>query len=100
MFVILKSIGGNSYRLKNGKKIVLKGGCYANDLSIDDFKMLKDEFPIFSRSIEKGFIVVNGGDKAQAISKAVDETKQADLDKQTQAQDENAKRTNARVKKG
>lgn len=49
--------------------------------------------------MDEGFIVANEGDKQKAISKAVDETLQSDLDKQEAAQKANARRTKAEVKK-
>ena len=42
MFIAIKSISGHNYDLDD-KKISLKGGCYLNEITADDFKALRDK---------------------------------------------------------
>lgn len=104
MFVIFKSFAGCDYKIYNHegkveKVISFKGGCYANNIEKADFDILCRAYPSFKKAVDEGFIVANEGDKQKAISKAVDETLQSDLDKQEATQKANARRTKAEVKK-
>ncbi len=102
MFVALKSFSGTDYVLRSGKIISLKGGCFLNEISKDDFESIKKEYPKFVEDCENGFIIVN--DNAEVArkntNKAVDDTLQETKNKQEKAQAKNASVTGAKVKKG
>ncbi len=59
MKIIILHNDGCSFRLKNGKEIILKGHHEINELSNDDFNNLLEEYPHLKIWEEKGFISFN-----------------------------------------
>ena len=51
MFLVIKSISGHNYDLDD-KKISLKGGCYLNEITTEDFKALRDKYACNDEFIE------------------------------------------------
>ena len=43
MFIAIKSISGHNYEL-GAKRIELRGGCYLNEITADDFQALRDKY--------------------------------------------------------
>lgn len=77
------------------KIISFKGGCYANDISTDDFNALKKAYPSFIKAIDEGYIVVN--DSKVNTQKIVDDTKQEAVNKQNSKRKAAANATNVEV---
>ena len=101
MIVILKSFSGCDYALKNGRVVSLKGGCYLNEVSSDDFNSLKSEYPNFAEAIDSGYIVAQSN---KEIAKKSNENNVADTAQKAQSDQEatqakNAKATGAKTKK-
>ena len=71
MFLVIKSISGHNYDLDD-KKISLKGGCYLNEITAEDFKALRDKYACIDEFIEKGFYVVSDSKNANTELKASD----------------------------
>ena len=64
MIVIIKNIAGCDYPIRDvcgniEKTISLKGGCFMNEISKDDFDLLCKSYPSFKNAIDEGFIIVN-----------------------------------------
>lgn len=97
MFIILKSFSGLNYNL--GKRtIYLKGGAFLNQVSKDDFELIRDTFPSFQKMIDKGFIIAQDLEsEAQKKSQvAVDDVKAETAAAQEAAQEANAKKTSTK----
>ena len=93
MFVAIKSISGHDYEL-GAKRIELRGGCYLNEISKDDFKALCDKYSCISEFIDKGYYIVSDTDDKKVSSKATAET----IDHMKSEQDEKLKANEARTK--
>ena len=99
MFVAIKSISGHNYEL-GAKRIELKGGCYLNEISKDDFNALRDKYACIDEFIEKGFYVVSDSKNANTEAKASDEALQSIKDNQENTIKANESRTRAKIVKG
>ena len=99
MFLAIKSISGHNYDLDD-KKISLKGGCFLNEISKDDFEALRDKYPCIDEFIEKGFYVVSDSKNANTELKASDEALQSIKDNQENTIKANESRTRAKITKG
>ena len=93
MFVAIKSINGHAYEL-GAKRIELKGGCYLNEISKDDFKSLCDKYSCIKEFIDKGYYIVSDTDDKKVSNKATAET----IDHMKSEQDEKLKANEARTK--
>ena len=99
MFVAIKSINGHAYELDT-KRIELRGGCYLNEISKDDFQALRDKYPCIDEFIENGFYIVSDSKNANTEAKASDETLQSIKDNQDSTIKANESRTRAKIVKG
>ncbi|MDD5786023.1 hypothetical protein [Campylobacter lanienae] len=99
MFVAIKSINSHAYEL-NTKRIELRGGCYLNEISKDDFQALRDKYACIDEFIDKGFYVVSDSKNANTEVKASDETLQSIKDNQDSTIKANESRTRAKIVKG
>lgn len=99
MFLVIKSISGHNYDLDD-KKISLKGGCFLNEISKDDFKALRDKYACIDEFIEKGFYEVSDSKNANIEAKASDEALQSIKDNQENTIKANESRTRAKITKG
>ena len=99
MFLAIKSISGHNYDLDD-KNISLKGGCYLNEITADDFKALRDKYACIDEFIEKGFYVVSDSKNANTELKASDEALQSIKDNQENTIKANESRTRAKITKG
>lgn len=99
MFVAIKSINSHAYEL-DAKRIELKGGCYLNEISKDDFQALRDKYACIDEFIEKGFYVVSDSKNTSTEAKASDETLQNIKDNQDSTIKANESRTRAKIVKG
>ena len=104
MFVIFKSFSGCDYPIYNDKGAVervikFKGGCYANDISADDFELLKKAYPSFEKAIKDGFIIVNDSPASvgDAVKASVAETKSEAVAKQQSTRKKNRQATNVEI---
>ena len=99
MFLVIKSISGHNYDLDD-KKITLRGGCYLNEISKDDFQALRDKYACIDEFIEKGFYEVSDSKNANIEAKASDEALQSIKDNQENTIKANESRTRAKITKG
>lgn len=99
MFLVIKSISGHNYDLDD-KKISLRGGCYLNEISKDDFQALRDKYACIDEFIEKGFYEVSDSKNANIEAKASDEALQSIKDNQENTIKANESRTRAKITKG
>lgn len=99
MFVAIKSINSHAYELDT-KRIELRGGCYLNEISKDDFQALRDKYACIDEFIEKGFYVVSDSKNANTEARASDETLQSIKDNQENTIKANESRTRAKITKG
>ena len=99
MFLAIKSISGHNYDLDD-KKICLKGGCYLNEITADDFKALRDKYACIDEFIDKGFYVISDSKNANTELKASDEALQSIKDNQDSTIKANESRTRAKITKG
>lgn len=99
MFVAIKSINSHAYELDT-KRIELKGGCYLNEISKDDFQALRNKYACIDEFIEKGFYIVSDSKNANTEAKASDETLQSIKDNQDSTIKANESRTRAKIVKG
>ncbi len=99
MFLAIKSISGHNYDLDD-KKISLKGGCFLNEITADDFKALRGKYACIDEFIEKGFYVVSDSKNANTEAKASDEALQSIKDNQDSTIKANESRTRAKITKG
>lgn len=93
MFLAIKSINGHAYELDT-KRIELRGGCYLNEISKDDFKALCDKYSCISEFIDKGYYIVSDTDDKKVSNKATAET----IDHMKNEQDQNLKANEARTR--
>ena len=93
MFVAIKSINGHAYELDT-KRIELRGGCYLNEISKDDFKLLCDKYSCIKEFIDKGYYIVSDTDDKKVSNKATAET----IDHMKNEQDEKLKANEARTR--
>lgn len=93
MFLAIKSISGHDYEL-DAKRIELRGGCYLNEISKDDFKALCDKYSCISEFIDKGYYIVSDTDDKKVSSKATAEA----IDHMKNEQDEKLKANEARTR--
>ena len=99
MFIAIKSISGHNYEL-GAKRIELRGGCYLNEITADDFQALRDKYACIDEFIEKGFYVVSDSKNANTELKASDEALQSIKDNQENTIRANESRTRAKITKG
>ena len=99
MFVAIKSISGHNYEL-GAKRIELKGGCYLNEISKDDFNALRDKYACIDEFIDKGFYIVSDSKNTSTEAKASDEALQSIKDNQDSTIKANESRTRAKIVKG
>lgn len=99
MFLVIKSISGHNYDLDD-KKISLRGGCYLNEITADDFKALRDKYACIDEFIEKGFYEISDSKNANIEAKASDEALQSIKDNQDSTIKANESRTRAKITKG
>ena len=99
MFVAIKSISGHNYEL-GAKRIELRGGCYLNEITADDFNALRDKYACIDEFIEKGFYIVSDSKNANTELKASDEALQSIKDNQDSTIKANESRTRAKITKG
>ena len=99
MFIAIKSISGHNYEL-GAKRIELRGGCYLNEITADDFQALRDKYACIDEFIEKGFYVVSDSKNANTEAKASDEVLQSIKDNQDSTIKANESRTRAKITKG
>lgn len=99
MFLVIKSISGHNYDLDD-KKISLRGGCYLNEISKDDFQALRNKYACIDEFIEKGFYEVSDSKNVNIEAKASDEALQSIKDNQENTIKANESRTRAKITKG
>lgn len=99
MFVAIKSINSHAYELDT-KRIELKGGCYLNEISKDDFKALRDKYACIDEFIDKGYYIVSDTDDKKVSSKATAEVIDQLKDEQEQTLKANESRTRAKIVRG
>ena len=99
MFLAIKSISGHNYDLDD-KKISLKGGCFLNEISKDDFEALRAKYACIDEFIEKDFYVVSDSKNANTEARASDEALQSIKDNQDSTIKANESRTRAKIVKG
>ena len=99
MFIAIKSISGHNYEL-GAKRIELKGGCYLNEISKDDFNALRDKYSCIDEFIDKGFYIVSDSKNTSTEAKASDEALQSIKDNQDSTITANESRTRAKIVKG
>lgn len=96
MLLIIKAMAGMDLTLSNGKVISLKGQSYLNDISTDDFKAIKEEYPVILRAIEEGYILVTDK-KNQDKDTLKADLMNSELDKQEEEKKKNSKKTNQNI---
>ena len=99
MFLAIKSLNSHAYEL-GAKRIELKGGCYLNEISKDDFKALCDKYSCVKEFIDKGYYIVSDTDDKKISSKATAEAIDNLKDEQDQKLKANETRTRAKIVKG
>ena len=104
MFVIFKNMSGCDYPIYNEKGAVervisFRGGCYANNISNDDFALLKKAYPSFEKAIRDGYIVVNDSQSQvdDAVKESVAEAKSEAVAKQQSTRKKNSQATNVEI---
>ena len=96
MFIAVKSISGHDYSLAN-KTISLKGGCYLNAISQEDFEALRASYTCIDEFIQNGFYVVSHTKNTNTEAKASDDALQNIKDNQENTIKANESRTRVRV---
>lgn len=99
MFVAIKSINSHAYEL-GAKRIELRGGCYLNEITADDFNALRDKYPCIDEFIDKGFYIVSKSKNTSTEAKASEDTLQSIKDNQDSTIKANESRTRAKIVKG
>lgn len=99
MYLAIKSISGHTYEINN-KRIELKGGCYLNEISNGDFKLLCDKYSCIREFIDKGYYIVSDIDDKKVSSKATAEAIDNLKSEQEQKLKANETRTRAKIVKG
>ena len=96
MFVAIKSINSHAYELDT-KRIELRGGCYLNEITADDFNALRDKYPCIDEYIDKGYYIVKKNKNTSTEAKASEDTLQSIKDNQDQTLKANEARTRAKI---
>ena len=96
MFVAIKSINSHAYELDT-KRIELRGGCYLNEITADDFNALRDKYPCIDEFIDKGYYVVSKSKNTSTEAKASEDTLQSIKDNQDSTIKANESRTRAKI---
>lgn len=96
MFVAIKSINSHAYELDT-KRIELRGGCYLNEITADDFNALRDKYPCIDEFIDKGYYVVSKSKNTSTEAKASEDTLQSIKDNQDSTIKANEARTKAKI---
>ena len=96
MFVAIKSINSHAYELDT-KRIELRGGCYLNEITADDFNALRDKYACIDEFIDKGYYIVSKSKNTSTEAKASDETLQSIKDNQDSTIKANEARTKAKI---
>ena len=99
MFVAIKSINSHAYEL-GAKRIELRGGCYLNEITADDFNALRDKYPCIDEFIDKGYYVVSKSKNTSTEAKASEDTLQSIKDNQDSTIKANEARTKAKIVRG
>lgn len=99
MFLAIKSISGHDYELDT-KRIELRGGCYLNEISKDDFNALRDKYACIDEFIDKGYYIVSDTDDKKVSSKATAEAIDHMKNEQDQTLKANEARTRAKIVRG
>lgn len=99
MFVAIKSINSHAYELYT-KRIELRGGCYLNEITADDFNALRNKYPCIDEFIDKGYYVVSKSKNTSTEAKASEDTLQSIKDNQEQTLKANEARTKAKIVRG
>ena len=99
MFVAIKSINSHAYELDT-KRIELRGGCYLNEITADDFNALRDKYPCIDEFIDKGFYIVSKSKNTSTEAKASEDTLQSIKDNQDSTIKANEARTKAKIVRG
>lgn len=99
MFVAIKSINSHAYELDT-KRIELRGGCYLNEITADDFNALRDKYPCIDEFIDKGYYVVSKSKNTSTEAKASEDTLQSIKDNQDSTIKANEARTKAKIVRG
>ena len=99
MFVAIKSINSHAYELDT-KRIELRGGCYLNEITADDFNALRDKYPCIDEFIDKGYYIVSKSKNTSTEAKASEDTLQSIKDNQDSTIKANEARTKAKIVKG
>lgn len=99
MFVAIKSINSHAYELDT-KRIELKGGCYLNEITADDFNALRDKYPCIDEFIDKSYYVVSKSKNTSTEAKASEDTLQSIKDNQDSTIKANEARTKAKIVRG
>ena len=99
MFVAIKSINSHAYEL-GAKRIELRGGCYLNEITADDFNALRDKYPCIDEFIDKGYYIVSKSKNTSTEAKASEDTLQSIKDNQDSTIKANEARTKAKIVKG
>lgn len=99
MFVAIKSINSHAYELDT-KRIELKGGCYLNEITADDFNALRNKYPCIDEFIDKGYYIVSDTDDKKVSHKATAEAIDNLKSEQDQTLKANEARTRAKIVRG
>ena len=99
MFVAIKSINSHAYELDT-KRIELRGGCYLNEITADDFNALRDKYACIDEFIDKGYYIVSDTDDKKVSSKATAEAIDHREDEQGRAVKADEARTGAKIVRG
>lgn len=99
MFVAIKSINSHAYELDT-KRIELRGGCYLNEITADDFNALRDKYPCIDEFIDKSYYVVSKSKNTSTEAKASEDTLQSIKDNQDSTIKANEARTKAKIVRG
>ena len=100
MFVAIKSINSHAYEISGGRRLELRGGCYLNEISKDDFNALRDKYACIDEFIDKDYYIVSDTDNKKVSSKATAEAIDHLKDEQDQTLKANESRTRAKIVRG
>ena len=85
MFLVIKNVNGVDFRFKE-KVVSLRGNGFLNDISKDDYNLLKSH-NAFNDMLEKGFIVVNELNADNQKSDIMEDVKNKQVADQKKEQD-------------
>lgn len=100
MFVAIKSINSHAYEISGGRRLELRGGCYLNEITADDFNALRDKYPCIDEFIDKGYYVVSKSKNTSTEAKASEDTLQSIKDNQDSTIKANEAKTKAKIVRG